>query len=404
MVQKPKLTAAVLFAGFNDRVIITLGLTQTIGYGTLYYSYGVLAPAISLEFGVGIDWFFGAFTIGILLGGFAAPLVGRSIDRMGARPVLAVGSLVAALALVACCLSPNVWLFSGAVILMEIAACLVLYEAAFAGLTQIYRTDARRAITLVTLIAGFASTVFWPLTQMMLEGFGWRATLAIFAVVHMLVCAPLHWFVLRRAVPVTQTNARQTDNSGTLVLEGASRQRALILYTAAIVISGLVYSAFPIHLLRIIENEGFTAQAAALIAMCMGPAQVLARLLEVLGGHRFDPLMTGKVALGALFMSIAILLATPGSTATAILFAVFYGAAQGLITIARGTVPLQLFGVQGYATLVGKITGIRFLVNAASPFLFALTITHFSTDVALLACGLAALISLATFMQLRKAS
>ncbi|MGL4406148.1 MAG: hypothetical protein ACRCT6_10335, partial [Notoacmeibacter sp.] len=218
---------------------------------------------------------------------------------------------------------------------------------------------------------------------------------------HLLVCAPLHWLILQKAVPVSKKSETINKTTEPSVLQGADRKRALIFYTLAIVVSGLVYSAFPIHLLRIIENEGFTAQAAALIAMFMGPAQVLARLLEVLGGHRFDPLMTGKIALGALAVSIALLLLTSGSTATAILFALFYGAAQGLITIARGTVPLQLFGVQGYATLVGRITGIRFLVNAASPFLFALTMTHLSTDAALMACGLATAISLLAFMQLR---
>ncbi len=401
MATNTNLTFANLFSGFNDRVILTLGLTQTIGYGTLYYSYGVLAPAISAEFTVSLDWFFAAFTVGLVFGGLVAPLVGRLLDRNGARLVMTAGSVTAAIALVACSLAPNIWFFSAAVILMEITACLVLYEAAFAGLTQIYRAEARRAITLITLIAGFASTIFWPLTQWMLEGIGWRSTFFVFAVAHLLVCAPHHWFVLRKATPVELNHVAQNDAQIAPLLHGVKRQRALLFYTIAIVVSGLVYSAFPVHMLRIIENEGFTAQAAALIAMCMGPAQVLARLIEVIGGHRFDPLMTGRIALGALGSSIAILLATPGSMISAILFAVTYGVAQGLITIARGTVPLQLFGVQGYATLVGRITGLRFLVNAASPFLFALAMTHLSVDVALLVCAVAAVASLVAFMLLR---
>ena len=404
MAQQFKITLGSLFSGFNDRVIITLGLTQTIGYGTLYYSYGVLAPAISAEFKVGIDWFFGAFTVGLLLGGLVAPFVGKLLDKKGARLVLATGSLFATAALMACSLAPNIWWFSCAVIFMEAAACLVLYEAAFAGLTQIYRSDARRAITLITLIAGFASTIFWPLTQSLLEGLGWRATFAIFAFVHIVICAPLHWFVLKKAVPVQNNVLDSGQTSAPVVLSGALRQRALFLYAIAIVVSGLVYSAFPVHMLRIIQNEGFSAQAAALIAMFMGPAQVLSRLIEVMGGHRFDPLMTGRVALGALAASIAILLATPGSIVTAVLFAATYGVAQGLITIARGTVPLQLFGIHGYATLVGKITGMRLLANAASPFLFALAITHLSVDAALLVSALAAIIAFGAFGMLRAPS
>jgi MFS family permease len=134
-----RITVSAVFAGLNDSTILALGLTQTIGYGTLYYAYGVLAPAISREFGVGLDWFFAAFTIGLLLGGLVAPLVGRELDRRGARLVMTMGSVLAALALVACALAPNIWAFSAAVIFAEAATCLVAYEAAFAGLTQIYR-------------------------------------------------------------------------------------------------------------------------------------------------------------------------------------------------------------------------------------------------------------------------
>lgn len=398
MSQSPRLSASALLAGFNDRTVLALGLTQTIGYGTLYYAYGVLAPAISREFGVGIDWFFGAFTIGLLLGGLVAPVVGRELDRRGARQVMSVGSLAAAGGLVACAIAPNIWAFSVAVMFTEAASCLVLYEAAFAGLTQIYRHDARRGITLITLIAGFASTIFWPLTQWMLGALDWRWTLLIFAVAHVVVCFPLHVLVLGLAKPVITAVTATTLGESPPVLVGGARHRALVFYTSAIVIAGLVTSAFPVHMLRIIENEGFTAEAAAVIAMVMGPAQVLARFIEVLGGHRFDSLMTGRVALGALAACIALLLATPGSLETAVAFAALYGAAQGMITIARGTVPLQLFGPQGYGTLVGRITGLRFLVNAASPFLFAMAMAHLSVDAALWVCGAVAVVAFALFL------
>lgn len=397
-----RITVSAVFAGLNDRTILALGLTQTIGYGTLYYAYGVLAPAISHEFGVGLDWFFGAFTIGLLVGGLVAPFVGRELDRRGARLVMSVGSVLAALALVACALAPNIWAFSAAVIFAEAATCLVVYEAAFAGLTQIYRHEARRGITLITLIAGFASTILWPLTQWMLSAIDWRWTLLVFAVVHLLVCAPLHATALRRAVPRGRDEIKEFPGAADPpTLLGPDRRRALILFTLAIVVSGLVTSAFPVHMLRIIENEGFSAQAAALIAMVMGPAQVLARFVEVVGGHRFDPLMTGRVALGTLLASIALLLAMPASLGTAVAFAAFYGAAQGLVTIARATVPLQLFGANGYGALMGRITGLRFLANAASPFLFASAMTHLGIDTALWISGMIAALAFGLFMMLR---
>lgn len=397
-----RITVSAVFAGLNDSTILALGLTQTIGYGTLYYAYGVLAPAISREFGVGLDWFFAAFAIGLLLGGLVAPLVGRELDRRGARLVMTMGSVLAALALVACALAPNIWAFSAAVIFAEAATCLVAYEAAFAGLTQIYRHEARRGITLITLIAGFASTIFWPLTQWMLGVLDWRWTLLVFAAVHLIVCTPLHATALRRAVPRGQDDIKEVPGAvDPPMLLGPDRRRALILFTLAIMVSGLVMSAFPVHMLRIIENEGFSAQAAALIAMVMGPAQVLARFVEVVGGHRFDPLMTGRVALGTLLASIALLLAMPASLGTAVAFAAFYGAAQGLVTIARATVPLQLFGANGYGALMGRITGLRFLANAASPFLFAFTMTHLGIDTALWISGMIAALAFGLFMMLR---
>jgi predicted MFS family arabinose efflux permease len=392
-----------LFAGFTDRTVLGLGLTQTIGYGTLYYAYGVLAPTISREFGVSIDWFFGAFTVGLLVAGLIAPIVGRELDRRGAQSVMAVGSVAAAVALLACAVAPNMWSFAVAIVLAEAASCLVLYEAAFAGLSQIYRHEARRGITAITLIAGFASTIFWPLTQSMLAAFDWRWTLALFAVVHLCVCAPLHAFILRNAMP--RPKRHEVSSAGDIkeppVLLGSDRRRAMVFYAVAVVVSGLVYSAFPVHMLRIIENEGFTAEAAAMIAMVMGPAQVLARLLEFFGGHRFDPLMTGRVALGILLVAICLLLLTPGSMVTAVIFAGLYGAAQGLITIARATIPLQLFGVSGYATLVGRITGLRLLTTAASPFLFAFTMTHLGVDTALWVSAGVIAIALAAVLALR---
>jgi predicted MFS family arabinose efflux permease len=394
---------STLFAGFNDPRIVALGVTQTIGYGTLYYAYGVLAPAISQDFGIGLDWFFAVFTLGLLLGGFAAPLVGREIDRKGARTVMVAGSVAATLSLVACAVSPTIWTFTAAVVMMEVAACLVLYEAAFAGLTQMFRHDARQRITAISLIAGFASTIFWPLSQWLLLLIGWRWTFGVFALAHLVVCAPLHWAMLKEALPIGDRPKGETSaDDEPVVLEGADRKRALIFYTAAICISGIVYSSFPVHMLRIIENEGFTPQAAALVAMVMGPAQVIARIVEISAGQRFDAITTGRVALGALVACTLLLIATNGWTPGAVLFAALYGVSQGLITIARGTVPLQLFGVRGYATLVGKVTGLRFVVNAFGPFLFAFAATQLGIGMAIALNGVAAFAAFLAFMALRR--
>jgi predicted MFS family arabinose efflux permease len=394
-----------IFKGLGDPVILALGATQTIGYGTLYYAYGVLAPAISQDMGVGLDGFFAIFTAGLLLGGFMSPIAGRRIDRHGARLLMGIGSVMASAGLLACALSPSPLFFMGAVIFAEITACLVFYDAAFAALAQIHRHSARRSITLITLIAGFASTIFWPLTQMLLASLGWRGTLGVYALANLAICAPLHFWFLKGATPLAaEEKASEGGAHGQAIpaiLSGAARERAFRLYAVAICVSGFAYAAFPFHMLRIIQSEGFTAEAAAVIAMGIGPAQVLARLAEVLGGHRFDPMMTGRVALSTLAISIALLLSLGGSLVTTLAFAALYGASQGLMTIARGTVPLQLFGPHGYGALLGRVTGLRMLVSGVAPFAFSLAATHAGMKGAMTLSLLLALAALAAFLAIR---
>lgn len=403
MASSPSKVAGRIFSGFAEPAVLVLGATTTIGYGTLYYAYGVMAPTISAEFGVGLDVFFLAFTAGLLLGGLFAPIIGRQIDKTGAHSILFIGSFLAGAALVFCSLAQNIWMFFLGVLFMELAACFVLYEAAFAGLTQIYGQGARSRITAITLIAGFASTIFWPLTQGLVSVFDWRWTFVLFAVLHVVICAPLHWRFLTKAKPLPDRDQTQAEaQNDASVHFGAARKRALILYTLSICSSGFIMASFPIHMITILQNENFSAGTAAIIAMFIGPAQVVARFIEVVFEARSDALMTGRAALMALVISIVILLFANNSMGLAVVFAIIYGASQGLITIMRGTVPLLLFGARGYGALNGRITGIRFVVNAAGPFVFAVLATRGGVDAALIACGLLAAVSLGLFLQLKK--
>jgi MFS family permease len=305
--------------------------------------------------------------------------------------------------LVLCAISPNVWIFALAVVVMEVAACMVLYEAAFAALTQVYGHDARSRITAVTLIAGFASTIFWPVTQWLEIKFGWRATYVAFAVLNLIPCLLLHATYLRRARAIPEQPASSVlDVRETAVLSGATRTRAIAWYAAAICASSIVYSALPLHMITAIRSAGFNEHSAALVAMIMGPSQVLARITEILLGDRCDAITTGRISLLALPISLLALLLAQYWGAAAFFFAATYGVSQGLISIARGTVPLQLFGVKGYATLVGRITGLRFYINAGGPFAFAFVATQYGMTLAIVGCLIASLIAGAAFLMLPK--
>lgn len=170
-----------------------LGATQVIGYGTLYYSFAILAGEIAVEFGWPVSWVFGAFSIALLFGGLAAPTVGRQVHRQhGAAAVMAVGSVAAAIALAATAILPGAIVFCLGLVAIQVAAALVLYDAAFVAIVQTIGLGSRRRITHLSLIAGFASTLFWPLTSWLHGFIDWRGVLLLFAAANLAICLPLH--------------------------------------------------------------------------------------------------------------------------------------------------------------------------------------------------------------------
>jgi len=184
--------------------IWALGITQIVGYGSLYYSFSVLAPAVGNSFGLPIEWVFGALTIALLIGGLTAPWTGRMLDRFGAARSMSMGSILVSIFLLLVAMAPNGMFFAFALAGMQVASTLVLYPAAFAVLVQMGGRQAQSNITHLTLIAGFASTLFWPLTALLEDQIGWRGSYLVFAGMNMVVCLPLHlWLsrLSRRATP-----------------------------------------------------------------------------------------------------------------------------------------------------------------------------------------------------------
>ena len=192
----PKAPAAAIWA---------LGLTQVVGYGTLFYSFAILAPAMSIDLGIEQQWAFGALSFALFLGSLISPLAGRMADRHGAGRVMTLGSGAAALSLAACAMAPGQWKFAAALVAMELSSCLVLYATAFVAIVQLGGAHGQRSITHLTLIGGFASTVFWPFTAVLHEHLSWREVYVVFAVLNLCVCLPIHAWVarlIRRRAPV----------------------------------------------------------------------------------------------------------------------------------------------------------------------------------------------------------
>ncbi|WP_439602934.1 arsenite efflux MFS transporter ArsK [Devosia sp.] len=353
-------------------MIWALGATQVIGYGTLYYAFSVLAPAIGAEFGWPPEWVFGALSLALLAGGLLAPWAGHLADRFGAARTMVVGSVAAALLLGAAGLAWDGCSFALALVGMEMASSLVLYATAFAALVQAGAEGAQRRITYLTLIAGFASTLFWPLTTVLLEHLGWRGCYFVFAALNLVVCAPLHFWLARRA-PVAVGEAAGTSPHAVVeagVLPTGRRNLALGLMMAGFAIEGLVLSGVLLQIMPIIQGLSLGA-GALVITTLFGPAQVLSRLVNMLVGRDLKATWLAVIAASLLPAGLAVLLATAPSLSGAVVFAVLFGLGSGLTSIVSGALPLYLLGRDRYGARLGWLSSARQVASAIAPFLLA---------------------------------
>jgi MFS family permease len=371
-----------------------LGLTQVIGYGSLYYAFAVLEPQIARDLGISSTWTFGCFSFALLVGGIAAPWAGRLIDRHGARTMMAAGSVAAALSLLLLSRADSALSLAASLVVVEIASALVLYDAAFAAVSQMTAgRNARRSITLITLFGGFASTVFWPVTQFLLGIMNWREVYALFAILHLVAAVPLHLLALRHKLPVAAADTPQLETEGEL--PSHARARAMVLLVSAFCLTGFVFSALNVHWISALGALGISASIAVAAGSLMGPAQVAVRLLEIVTSHKIHPLHTACLASIILLAAIACLMLTGTN---AFIFAVLFGLSQGLTSIIRGVVPLALFGRAGYGSRLGKITAIRVVVTAAAPLVFATSMDFAGIDVTLMLAAALTALSIAALL------
>lgn len=343
-----------------------MGVSMTVGYGTLYYSFSILAPEIARDFGWSQSFVFAVFSIGLLGGAVSAPIVGRLIDRFGARPVLTFGSILAAATLAALSMVQNGWQFAIVTLAAEFVSIAVQYDAGFAALAQRHGQEARSQITLVTLVAGFASTVFWPLIQWLLTMMTWREVYLVLAGLNLVLALPVHalWPSYRRLPVTAAKNLGEAGSPGTV-----SRRPHLALMAISLSAGGFVLSAMGASLLVLLGDAGFTPAIATLTGSLIGPSQVVARLLEYARRGVLSPPVTGLIATGAIFAALALLFAASlfPVVAVALVFAVFFGIGQGLTSIIRGVLPLHYFGTVGYGRTMGTLSGIRMILSAAAP-------------------------------------
>jgi hypothetical protein len=373
-------------------VICGLGITQIIGWGTTYYALGALSQDIAATTGWSTTLIFGAFSAALLVSGLTSPWAGRLIDRVGGRGVMMAGSLLAALGLAVIGLFPHPATYVAGWLVLGLAMRLATYDAAFASLAQIAGAGARRAISYLTLFGGLASTVFWPVSHYLSLGIGWNRALLLYAVLHLAVCLPIHALVLRAAAGDGNGSAPPAAESAAKLVRSA-RRKAMAIFAAALALNGLVFSAISAHAVPLFGALGFKGEEAVFMAALIGPAQVASRLGEILMGGRLRATDLGLIAFGLLPVAIGLFAGLGFSWPAAIVFALLYGASNGLVTIAKGAVPLMLFGPKGYGEVLVIISAPNLVLNAAAPLLFALLLSAASAETALMVAGAAALAS-----------
>ena len=367
-------------------VVVALGTAQTLAWASSYYLLAVLAVPMAKDLGTSVPTVFGAFSAALLVSAFAGPHSGRAIDRWGGRPVLMASNLAFALGLAGLGLARGPAGLFAAWGLIGVGMASGLYEAAFAALVRLYGRDSRNVITGIALIGGLASTLGWPLSAWLESVVGWRGACFAWAALHVLLALPLNWSLPRVAPAVDGAVPGKVSELPASPRTSAAVLRTSILLAAFYALTWFISTAMAAHLPRLLMFSGATMGAAVAVGALIGPAQVAGRLLELGFLRRVHPLVSAR--LGAILQPLgALALAIAGAPA-AIAFAVLHGAGNGILTIAKGTLPLFLFGAQGYGLRQGLLTVPARIAQASAPWLFGICLDRWHADALWISAGL----------------
>lgn len=368
-------------------VVASLGVAQVLAWGSTYYLPAVLAAAIVTDTGWPPAWVVGGLSVGLLVSGLVSPFIGAQIDRRGGRPVLVASALLlaAGLVILGCSASLPIYLFGWSVVGLGMGAGL--YDPAFSTLGRLYGPGARSAITYLTLIAGFSSTLCWPASAYLAAHIGWRATCLSYAVVHIAIVLPCYIFGLPKEPARRRTSAAPRAAAKVTLRPGQGVAFALL--AGSLSLAALVMTVIAVDVIALLQARGLSAATAVGLGAMIGPSQVAARILEVGFGRRIHPIWGMLAASIAIATGLAMLLGGPGTIMAGILL---YGAGNGIRSITRGTVPLALFGIDGYPVVMGRLSLPVLVTQATAPSLGVLLMSRCGPHGTIsVLCGLSAI-------------
>jgi MFS family permease len=374
------------------RLGLTLGTTQVLAWATTYYIPATMLGTVGANLGASRAVLLGAFSWALIISALCAPRVGRIIDAQGGRNVMVAGAIVTAVGLVALAAAPNLWAWYGAWTVLGVGLSASLYDAAFASIGRLLGRDSRGAITGVTLMGGFASSLGFPMGTWLSGHAGWRAAVLIYAAIQVAIILPalLAGVPGGRPPPPPPSPSRPADGP-------PPGRRDFVLLAVYFTTRSGIGALVSIHALILLRGLGLSLDHAVAVATLIGPAQVGARIVDFRFGRGLSPVTSAR--LGAALLPIGIALTLGGAPAAA--FALCYGLSNGILTINRGTLPMHVFGAAGYATLLGRLALPNQIAQALIPTLVAPLVER-APSWTFAGVGAAALLALVCLLPLRR--
>jgi MFS family permease len=376
--------------------VSALAVGQVLSWAALYYGFSSFVLPMQRELGWSKATLMGAFTLALAVWGGATYAAGAAVDRGHGRALMTGGALLGGAGFALWSAAAQPWVLYAAMALLGAAMALTLYEPAFNVLTQRYPLKYRDAITALTLVGGFASTLSFPAAAALIAGLGWRGALLAIGAVLALVVAPLHAWALRGPALVSAPHA--ADAADTATLRQALHTQAFWLLTLTFTLYSFAAAALWAHIMPAMAARGIDESAALEVLVWVGPAQVAGRFVYAWGGRGISLRRMGIVVLCGLPASLALL--AWSTHALALLgFALLFGVANGLVTIVRGGLVPQYFGRAHIGRIGGTMSALGLLARAAAPLLVAwwlLWLPGYREVLALLAgLGVAAVVAFA---------
>lgn len=382
------------------RAVAGLGFTQIVGWGTTFLMPSVLGRYIQDDLHIPTEIVFAGITVLFAVGAVLAPRIGRRIDRTGPRLIMTAGSIVYGLSLLMTAFSqgPVVYLLSWAG--MGVASTLALSVPSSIAMAQIAGPRARQGISMLTIIGGFASTAFWPLSGALETLVGWRGTVLIYAAVHIFACAPIHFFMLPKAAPVLPQGTNSAGSGGGVPAE--IRPQVYRLLSISLCFGAFVFTGMIVYMIEVLRALGHSAASAVFLGSMVGPAQVGIRAFELMFGHRYS--IMNSAVFGSLLLPLCLVgaLVAGGNVGVALVCMLAYGMSNGLKAVQRSTLPLALFGRSQFGTYMGRLALPQGIVSAAAPVVLATVLDRFGAMGVLSLNLVFGMISLVTMIMLAR--